>query len=104
MHIFVSSATIAPELIIHSEFGGSFLTNPGFLVPVLSALIVAIGLGAGLVWYWRKNSLRGKKGESNLQSLVESNNSELRKSKIRFLPIFWLKKARWSFGSIELEL
>ncbi len=65
---FVSPATIAPELIIHSEFGGSFLTNPGFLVPVLSALIVAIGLGAGLVWYWRKSSLRGKKGERTSKS------------------------------------
>ena len=37
-----AGATVAPELIIHSEYSGFFFTEPGILFPILLALVVII--------------------------------------------------------------
>ena len=52
-------ATIAPELIIHSEYGGSFWTNPGVIIPVVASIILSIAIAVGSVWFWRKNLIKG---------------------------------------------
>jgi hypothetical protein len=53
------SATIAPELIIHSEFGGSFWTSPSFIVTTAVAVVLSAAVGVGFAFYRRRDFFRG---------------------------------------------
>ena len=61
---FPLAATIAPELIIHSEYAGPLLTHPAVLVPLFISIVVTVIVVVLLVHHFRKSLVID--GELNL--------------------------------------
>ena len=51
-------ATIAPELIIHSDYGGLILRNPAVMLPLFLALVVAVIIAVLFAHQWRRRMIR----------------------------------------------
>ena len=47
-------ATIAPELIIHSDYGGLILRNPAVMLPLFLAVVVAVIIAILFAHQWRR--------------------------------------------------
>lgn len=47
-------ATIAPELIIHSDYGGLIFKNPAVMLPFFLAVVVSVIIGILFAHNWRK--------------------------------------------------
>lgn len=54
------SATIAPELIIHSDYGDLFFSNPAVLFPIFSILVLIVVLVTLAIHQFRKKWQQGQ--------------------------------------------
>ena len=58
-------ATIAPELIIHSDYGSLILRNPAVMLPLFLAVVVAVIIAILFVHQWRRRMVQ-QMGEIHL--------------------------------------
>ncbi len=49
-------ATIAPELIIHSDYGGLIFKNPAVMLPLFLAIVIMVIVAILFVHHWRKKA------------------------------------------------
>ncbi|TRY70745.1 hypothetical protein TCAL_04830 [Tigriopus californicus] len=50
-----SGATVAPELVIHSEYSGLFFTNPAVIIPLFLTIVIVAVVMTLLIHHFRKN-------------------------------------------------
>lgn len=53
-------ATVAPELVIHSEYSGLFFTNPAVIIPLFLTIVIVAVVITLLIHHFRKNIMSGK--------------------------------------------
>ena len=65
-------ATIAPELIIHSDYGSLILRNPAVMLPLFLAVVVAVIIAILFVHQWRRRMVQ-QMGEIRLDFATSKN-------------------------------